>query len=281
MLDIALIIFREFMEVAVLLSIVVAATRHVPHVSYYIILGMLLGTIAAALVAFFTRSLTLSLGGLGDEIFNIVVILLTVILISWTVIWMQGYSGRLREGMATFADSVATNKKCYWFITLIVASTMFREGAEVLLFIYSVVSARQIDMNHFLTGIALGAAGGVLCGVAMYKGLLGVAGRSLFRVTSILLILIAASLASEAANMLVQIGVIDVFVDEVWDTSHLIEDSGIIAKLLKIVFGYHSKPMGIQMIFYLATFAVVYGFSVIRLRKSEKKNMSKRRVKST
>lgn len=258
------------MEVAVLLSIVIAATRRVPNISYYIILGMMGGVIAAAITAFFTRALTVSLGGLGDEVFNIIIILLTVFLISWTVIWMQGYSHRLHSNLATIADSVGTNKKCYWFITLIVATTTFREGAEVLLFIYSIVSAHKVDMNHLLLGITIGASGGVVCGIAMYKGLLGFAGQRLFKVTSILLILIAASLSAEAANMLVQIGVIESFSFEIWDSSHIIEDGSIIGKVFKIIFGYHSRPMAIQMIFYLSTFIVVYGFSHMRQKQCEK-----------
>lgn len=272
MLNIALVVFREFMEVAVLLSIIIAATRKVSNAPYYIVLGMMSGVIAASFLAFATKYLTLSFGGIGDEIFDIVVILTTVLIISWTVIWMQGYDRKLKEDLTNIAEDVNSNPKYCWFIALIVASTIFREGSEIVLLIYSIVSAHAVPVVDFLMGLGFGAFAGMGTGIVMYKGLVKFSGRNLFRITSMLLILIAASLASEAGNMLVQVGLVDCCNYQVWDTSHIISDHSLLGRVLKILVGYNSKPLALQLIFYVATFVIVYSFSKLRRRAIKDKN---------
>jgi high-affinity iron transporter len=43
----------------------------------------------------------------------------------------------------------------------------------------------------------------------------------------------------------------------VWDTSFLLSDQGIVGKILHTLIGYTAQPAGIQIIFYLATLAVI------------------------
>ena len=87
----------------------------------------------------------------------------------------------------------------------------------------------------------------------IYFGLIKFAGKYIFKISTILLILISAGLAAEAAGALASAGIIEIFSDQLWDSSWLIEDRSTTGKLLKIIIGYNSRPNIIQMVFYLGT----------------------------
>jgi high-affinity iron transporter len=257
MFKIAIVIFREFLEIAILLGIVLAATKSLRGRSRYIIAGVLAGVVGASLLAFFTTQLAVAFGGFGDEIFDVGVILLTVFVLGWTAIWMRGYSSQVKEEISLLASRIEKGNAHKVILTLIVAGTIFREGSEVVLFIYSFSSSQSLSGDQYLLGFAIGALGGLIVGSALYMGLLKFAGRYIFKVCFVLLIFIAAGLAAEAAGILTSTGFINVLTQQAWDSSWLIADQSIVGKLFKILVGYESKPNLMQLIFYSSTIAIL------------------------
>jgi high-affinity iron transporter len=100
MFKIAIIVFREFLEISLLLGVIMAVTKPIHNSKIYIILGSMVGIITSAIFAIFIRSITISFGGLGDEIIDASIILITALLISWTVVWMQGYTQKVRKNLS-------------------------------------------------------------------------------------------------------------------------------------------------------------------------------------
>lgn len=98
----------------------------------------------------------------------------------------------------------------------------------------------------------------------IYTGLIKLAGKYIFKVSTILLILIAAGLASEAAGILTSVGVIEMYRETLWDTSWLIGNNSIVGKLLHITVGYDSKPNGMQIIFYLSS--IMFTLTMMKIR---------------
>jgi high-affinity iron transporter len=268
MFKIAIVIFREFLEIAILLGIVLAATKNLSHRSSYIIAGVLIGLVGASLLGFFATQLSSSFGGMGDEIFNVGIILLTVFVLGWTAVWMKGYSTQIKEEMSLVASKIEKGNAHKVILTLMVAGTIFREGSEVVLFIYSFASSSQsLNAEQYLLGFTIGSLGGLLVGTWLYLGLLKFAGRYVFKVCFVLLIFIASGLAAEAAGILTSSGFINVLTERAWDSSWIVADHSIVGRLLKILVGYESKPNIMQLLFYCTTLLVLCLCSYLQSRR--------------
>lgn len=256
MFKIAIVVFRECLEIALLLGVIMAATKSIKNSKIYIILGAMLGIIGAAVFALFTRSITNSFSGLGDELLDASIILITAVLISWTVVWMQGYTQKIRKDLNKLSDKIVAGAASKFTLVIVVTMAILREGTEIILFIYSIASTENLHGNNYLLGLVIGALSGLSVGTIIYKGLIKYAGKYIFMISTILLTLIAAGLASEAAGILASAGVIEIYNTQLWDTSQFVSNTSILGKLLNIFIGYDSKPNGLQLIFYFSTIAL-------------------------
>jgi high-affinity iron transporter len=267
MFKIALVVFRECLEIALLLGIILAVTKQLEKSRIYTIAGIMLGTVSAALFAFFTRSISVSFSGMGDEIFNSGIILLTVILIGWTVIWMQGYGVKVKHELKDLSSKISSGDSSYIMLVLIVAATILREGMEIILLVYSISSVEIIDSNSYILGLLIGMSSGFALGITIYLGLIKLASQQhIFRISTILLTLIAGGFAAEAAGILTSAGVITVLTDQIWDSSWLISDRSIYGKFLKVIAGYIARPNGLQVVFYVGTIASINILILLKTR---------------
>jgi high-affinity iron transporter len=98
-----------------------------------------------------------------------------------------------------------------------------------------------------------------MAGGALYFGLVRIPVRHLFSVTSWLVLLLAAGMASQAAGFLVQADLLPALGPEVWDTSFVLTDHSLVGSVLHTLIGYTAQPAGIQLAFYVATLLVIGG----------------------
>lgn len=267
MFKIALVVFRECLEIALLLGVILAVTKQLEKSRIYIIAGVMLGTVSAALFAFFTRTISISFSGMGDEIFNSGVILLTVVLIGWTIVWMQGYGIKIKRHLNDLSVKISSGDSSYIMLVLIVAATILREGMEIILLVYSISSVEIIDANSYLLGLIIGMVSGLTLGIVIYLGFIKLANQQyIFRISSILLMLIASGFAAEAAGILTSSGIITILPDQLWDSSWLISDKSIYGKFLNMITGYIAKPNGLQVVFYICTLGLINIFIQIKIR---------------
>lgn len=253
MFKLAIVVFRECLEISLLLGVILAITKPIANSRIYIILGACAGVVLAAIFALFTRRIAANFGEVGDEIFGSFVILLTAVIINWTVVWMQGYSAKIRKNLSTLSENIVAGLTSKLILVSVVATTILREGAEIILFIYSITSAGTLTSTQYLIGLGVGALSGVIVGTIMYLGLLKYSGRYIFKISTILLTLVAAGLAAEAAGILTSCGVIHAYSQELWNTAWLIDNKSIVGKLLKLTIGYDARPNALQVIFYVGS----------------------------
>ncbi|WP_417905144.1 FTR1 family iron permease [Candidatus Tisiphia endosymbiont of Micropterix aruncella] len=267
MFKIALVVFRECLEIALLLGVILAVTKQLEKSRIYIIAGVMLGTVSAGLFAFFTRSITVAFSGLGDEIFNSGIILLTVGLIGWTIVWMQGYGIKIKQNLNDLSVKISSGDSSYIMLVLIVAATILREGMEIIILVYSISSVEIIDSNSYLLGLIIGMVSGLTLGVIIYLGLIKIVNQQyIFRISSILLMLVASGFAAEAAGILSSSGIITILSDQLWDSSWLISDRSIYGKFLKMITGYIARPNGLQVVFYICTLGLINILIQIKIR---------------
>ena len=60
-----------------------------------------------------------------------------------------------------------------------------------------------------------------------------------------MVLLLAAGMAAQAASFLVQADLLPPLGNQVWDTSFLLTDDGLVGKVLHTLIGYTAQPAGI------------------------------------
>lgn len=267
MFKIALIVLRECLEISLLVGIILAVTKHIEKSRIYIIAGVMLGVVCASIFAFFTRKLSLSFGGMGDELFDSGIMILITVLLSWTIIWMQGYGTKVKQHINNLSTKIHEGNASHLMLVFLVASTILREGAEMIILVYSIASVDTITSSHYIQGLIIGATSGFVLGPIIYFGLIKIANpKYIFKISTVLLMLIASGFAASAAGILTSSGLVMFLSDQVWDSSWLVADRSMIGNILHIVTGYIAKPNGLQVLAYFTTILLINIFIQVRLR---------------
>ena len=256
MLGTALLVFREVLEAALIVSIVCAATRGVPRRDRWIGSGVGLGILGSMIVAAFAEAIGTAVSGVGQEVFNATVLLAAVVMIAWHAIWMASHGRELAAQSKALGTSVAAGTRPMTALLIGVTIAVLREGSETVLFVYAQVATGS-GIESWLTGVLVGIAAGAAVGYALYAGLLRIPMRHFFSATNWLLLLVAAGMAAQAAQFLVQADLLPALGGQVWDTSALLSDTSLIGRTLHTLIGYDPRPAGIQILFYVATAAVI------------------------
>jgi high-affinity iron transporter len=257
MLPTALIVFREILEAALVVSIVMAATKGIPRREVWVGYGVIGGVVGAAAVAAFAGAIAQAAAGMGQEIFNATVMFLAVAMLGWHSIWMGRHGRELGRDLGAVGRAVSAGARPMYALTVVVGIAVLREGSEIVLFLYGIAAGSPGQAGSMVIGGGLGVFGGVGVGLAMYYGLLRVSMKHLFTVTTWLIILLAAGMASQGADFLVQADLLPPLDDAVWNTSGILTDSSILGKTLHTLIGYTAQPNGTQLIFYAATLTVI------------------------
>jgi high-affinity iron transporter len=104
-----------------------------------------------------------------------------------------------------------------------------------------------VALGGFL-GLALGAT---VC-LLTYFGLLRIPPRALFTTTTVLIALLAAGMAAQAAAFLERANWLTALDNVVWDSGWLLSDSSLAGRALHVLIGYTDQPTAMQLLVYVA-----------------------------
>jgi high-affinity iron transporter len=263
----AIIVFRESLEAALLIGIIAASTRGLAHRDRWIAIGIAGGVIGSLVVAWLTESIAELFGGSGQEIFKATVLGIAVLMIGWHNIWMASHGKEMALKAKSIGGDIRSGKQELSAIAIAIALTVLREGSESALFLQGMLASTPGSGSTVMLGGLTGLLAGAALGIVTYIGLLRIPLRHFFLVTSGLLLLLAAGLASQMAKYLMQADIIPSLVTPLWDTSWLLPVSSTLGSALYILLGYEDKPSGMQVIFYMTTFVcIAAGSSWVRRR---------------
>ncbi|HUC72554.1 MAG TPA: FTR1 family protein [Stellaceae bacterium] len=257
MLATAIIVFREVLEAALVVGIVLAASRGVPGRGLWISGGIVAGILGASVVAGCAEAIAAAVDGIGQELFNATILFTAVVMLGWHNIWMNRHGRELASAAASLGKAVVGGSRPLYALGLVVGIAVLREGSEVVLFLYGIAVASGVGALSMLAGGVLGLIGGVAIGWLIYFGLLAIPVKRLFTVTSWLILLLAAGMASQGAAFLMQANLLPSFGNDLWDTSSILGERSVLGTLLHVLIGYSAQPAGIQVIFYLATILII------------------------
>jgi high-affinity iron transporter len=257
MLASLVIVFREVIEAGLIVGIVLAATRGVPRRGWWVACGIVAGTLGACIVAAFAGELGALFNGSGQELFNAAILLVAVAMLTWHNAWMAGHGRELAREVRAVGSAVAEGRRPLTALAVVVGVAVLREGSEVVLFLYGIFATGGTTVSAMVTGGALGVALGAAMSALLYLGLLAVPAHRLFAVTTGLITLLAAGLASQAVFFLQQADYLQGLATPLWNTSWLLRDESVFGRLLHTLIGYTAMPDGAQLLAYAMVIALM------------------------
>lgn len=257
MLASLLIVFREVIEAGLIIGIVLAATQSVAHRGLWVGVGITGGIVGACIVAGFAEQLAGLFQGSGQELFNAGILIIAVLMLAWHNVWMAGHGKQMANEMRQMGAEVSLGQKTLTALAIVVGVAVLREGSEVVLFLYGIAAQGGQSTASLLAGGGLGLMAGAVVSALMYFGLLRIPARRMFSVTSGLITLLAAGMASQAVLFLQQGGYFEFMTATLWDTSWLLPESGIAGRMLHTLVGYTDAPNGAQLVVYVLTLLTI------------------------
>ena len=257
MLATAIIVFREVLEAALIVGIIAAATRAIPGRNRWLAAGVVAGLAGAAIVALSTERIAELASGVGQEIFNATVLGIAVVMLAWHNLWMSSHGAALAASARGVGGEIRDGRRECSVLLIVVGLAVLREGSETVLFLYGVAASDGGASWSMLAGGLAGIAAGIAVGYAVYAGLLRVPLRWFFTATGILVLFLAAGMASQVARFLIQADVLPSLATPLWDTSALLPQTSIPGTLLRSLVGYEDRPAGMQIVFFVLVFVVI------------------------
>ena len=189
------IVWRESAEAMLVVGILYAWLRQRPDAA----VGMrfLWGGVAAGLALAFTLALVMlgiasSLSGTGLDYFQLAMMLVASALIVQMVVWMRRHGRTFKKDLES---SMAKNASAanWWGLLIVVALAVGRETAETVVFLYGLAADKGGIANlPIVLVLGLGAAFATFW--VLQQGSRIVSWRLFFRVSEILLLLLAGAL---------------------------------------------------------------------------------------
>ena len=252
MLAALLIVFREVFEAGLIVGIVLAATEGIAGRGRWVAGGILAGLTGAGIVALLADAISNALVGVGQEAFNAAVLIVAVAMLSWHCLWMGKHGREMAGAFKALGHDVAAGRKTLAAMAIVVAVAILREGSEVVLFLFGIAAGGGESPATMIAGSVLGLAAGAATSWVLYRGLLIIPPRRLFAITNILIALLAAGMAGQAAVFLNKANLVPSLGDQLWDTSNILADDTLIGRALHVLTGYADRPMGVQLLAWAA-----------------------------
>jgi len=257
MLATLIIVFREVLEAGLIIGIVLAATEGVTHRGRWIAGGIAGGVSGAALLAAFAGALSNAFSGSGQELFNAAILLIAVAMLGVHITWMASHGRQMAQDMKAMGRAVVAGDRSLTAMALVVTMAVLREGSEVVLFLFGIATSTHEGAAAMLMGGAAGVLAGAAVSWLLYRGLVAIPMKHLFKVTNAMIALLAAGMAGQAAAILAGTGMLPTLGDELWDTSAILRDDSIVGRALHALIGYSDRPPGIQVLAFLITLAAL------------------------
>ncbi|MEM5419604.1 FTR1 family protein [Paraburkholderia sp. BR14263] len=256
------IVWRESVEALLVVGILYAwlkngdadARRGVPYLWGGVALGILAAIgLGAALVGF-----TEVLSGDAQDYFQTGMVLVACVLIVQMVLWMKQHGRTLKREMEESLEK-STQDANWWGITILVTLAIAREGSETVIFLYGLGFGQSghVDASQYLA-VLIGLALAFLTFYLLQLGGKIFSWRHFFRITEIMLLFLGAGLFQTGVDKLIDKEILPTIVDQVWNSSAILDDSSTFGSLVATLTGYRAHPALMNLIAYAVYWLVVW-----------------------
>ncbi len=249
------VMWRETVEAMLVVGILHAWLSRNPEGKQgikYLWLGVLGGLCGAFVLGFGIEALNALLSDDGQEYFQAALMFAATALIVQMVFWMRRHAKNLKRDMELSLGQ-RTAQKNWWGVAFLAGLAVAREGSETVVFLSSLATgSNDFSSPTFWTALALGV---LLAGATFYVLQLGgklISWRLFFRATELLLLLLGCALLISAVERLIGIQTLPALVNQLWDSSALLDDGGILGGVVSAFTGYRARPSLMTVLVFLS-----------------------------
>jgi high-affinity iron transporter len=262
-----IISLREGIEAALVIAIMLSYLRKTNQTSLrkYVFYGTIAAVLSSVGVAIVVGLLWGIFEGPMLNIFEGTVVLIAAFLLTTMIVWMWNAGARVTQEIEESMQMSLVQQSGIG-LALLSFSLVMREGVELSLFSMALVI--QDGLVSYV-GIGLGLLIAIVLGIGIYKGSLRVSMRTLFKWTSIFLILFAAGMIAYGIHELQEAGLLLIGPIEIWDINPplladgsypLLHERGAIGSIARALFGYNGNPSALEVAAYIGYLAVAFVF---------------------
>jgi high-affinity iron transporter len=254
---------REGFEVTLLVAIVIAylvkiERRQDIRQVWYGVGAALLVSLAVGGILFATAG---GLEGRAEQIFEGTAMWVAVGFLTYMILWMRRESRNVARNIRQGIDSAVAKGDSLALVSLVFVMAL-REGIETVLFVFGIT--RTSEPLQVAFGAALGIAGAVVLGYAVYAGGKRINLGMFFKVTGVFLILVAAGLLAHGVAEFQEAGLLPTIMP-LWDvsSSSVLGEGTIASEFLTAFFGWDPEANLLELLAWF-TYVVVVGYAFLR-----------------
>jgi high-affinity iron transporter len=259
------IVWRESVEALLVVGILYAWLRNGDATARkglpWLWLGVGVGVLAAVGLGAALVGFTEVLSGDAQDYFQAAMMLIACVLIVQMVLWMKQHGRTLKREMeASLAESQRSAN--WWGVATLAALAIAREGSETVIFLYGLGFGQSghVAASQWVA-VLIGLALALLTFYLLQLGGKIFSWRSFFRVTEIMLLFLGAGLFEAGVDKLIDKEILPTGIDQLWDTSHILDDSSTFGSLVSTLTGYRAHPSLTNLLAYGVFWLVVWGLT--------------------
>jgi high-affinity iron transporter len=245
---------REGLEAALIVGIIAAFLRKQGQdkLLRWVFAGVGLAVLLCVAVGVALDILSRDLPQRQQEGLETVVGALAVAMVTYMVIWMRRHSRELKGALEGAAASAldAGGDRAGRALVVMAFLAVLREGFETVVFLLAAFNETGSGAAP-VAGAAIGIAVAVLLGWGIYRGGVSLNLSKFFRVTGLVLVLVAAGLVMTALHTAHEAGWLNAGQASTVDLSWLVRTGTVRASLLTGILGLQPQPVVVELVGWL------------------------------
>ncbi|MAB25877.1 MAG: iron transporter [Pseudomonadales bacterium] len=247
-----LIMLREGLEAALIVGIIASYLRQTGRGAWMpaVWIGVFLAASLALFVGAGLQFVSAEFPQRQQEMFEAVVGLIAVAVLTWMVFWMRRAAKGLRQELTGALDSAfASGHSHTYALIAMVFLAVAREGLESVFFLLAVF--QQSQGSAAPVGALLGVACSVVAGWAFYRGSLRLNLKHFFRLTGLFILLVAAGLFAGSVRAMHEAGWWNHAQQVLFDLNAWLPLDTPLGSVFAGVFGYQPAPSLSEIVAYV------------------------------
>jgi high-affinity iron transporter len=286
-----LIAFRESLEAALIVTVILAYLRKIGRkdLQRYLYIGTGLAIFVSLIIGWGVITFYGSLSKNAERIFEGFASITATMVLTYMIFWMSRNARKIKSELQEKID-IAVTKGYLFGITALAFVAVFREGLETVLFLTALAIA---DPLGTFGGTIIGIGSVLLLSLLMMRGIYQMNIQKFFKYTSVILVFFGAGLLGYGVHEFIEAGWLPAIIDHVWDINpanptHPLHEKGVIGSILKALIGYDGNPELLRVIVYVGYWVVIglyllkiYAPDYLKLKRSNKKEGVKEEIEQT
>ncbi|WP_275556470.1 iron uptake transporter permease EfeU [Mixta sp. Marseille-Q2659] len=238
-----LIMLREGLEAALIVSLIASYLKRTQRARWFGAMwaGVFIAAALCLALGLFINATTGEFPQKQQELFEGIVAVIAVIILTWMVFWMRNVSRNVKAQLEDAVDqALQKGNNNGWALILMVFLAVAREGLESVFFLLAAFT-QDVGLAPPV-GAVLGLITAAAIGALIYWGGVKLNLAKFFKWTSLFIIFVAAGLAAGAIRAFHEAGLWNHYQNIAFDLSNALSTHTLFGTLLESLLGYQETP---------------------------------------